>query len=82
MTRVHAFGDDPLQDLDAVGLVEAYRDGLSVIDVVEAAIARAHAVDDQLARARKTRQGIVVRCVTFGWAFLADAVLPVYDFGL
>ena len=28
MARVHAFGDDPLQDLDAVGLVEAYRDGL------------------------------------------------------
>lgn len=48
MARVHAFGDDHLQDLDAVGLVEAYRDGLSVIDVVEAAIARAHAVDDQL----------------------------------
>lgn len=48
MARVHAFGDDPLQDLDAVGLVEAYRDGLSVSDVVEAAIARADAVDDQL----------------------------------
>ncbi len=48
MARVHAFGDDHLQDLDAVGLVEAYRDGLSVVDVVEAAIARAHAVDDQL----------------------------------
>ena len=48
MARVHAFGDDPLQDLDAVGLVEAYRDGLSVTDVVEAAIARADAVDDQL----------------------------------
>lgn len=48
MARVHAFGDDPLQDLDAVGLVEAYRDGLSVVDVVEAAIARADAVDDQL----------------------------------
>jgi amidase len=48
MARVHAFGDDPLQDLDAVGLVEAYRDGLSVSEVVEAAIARADAVDDQL----------------------------------
>ena len=48
MARVHAFGDDPLQDLDAVGLVEAYREGLSVSDVVEAAIARADAVDDQL----------------------------------
>lgn len=48
MARVHAFGDDPLLDLDAVGLVEAYRDGLSVSDVVEAAIARADAVDDQL----------------------------------
>jgi amidase len=48
MARVHAFGDDPLQDLDAVGLAAAYREGLSVPDVVDAAIARAHAVDDQL----------------------------------
>ena len=48
MTRVHAFGDDALQDLDAVGLVAAMHDGLLVVDVVEAAIARTRAVDADL----------------------------------
>ena len=48
MTRVHAFADDALGELDAVGLVEAYRTGLSIPAVVDAAIARAEAVDDRL----------------------------------
>lgn len=46
MRRVHAFGDDALGELDAVGLSEAIRVGLvSRADVVEAAIARAEAVN-------------------------------------
>lgn len=48
MTRVHAFADDALQDLDAVGLVAALHDGLPVADVIEASIARATAVDADL----------------------------------
>jgi amidase len=49
MTRVHAFGDDALGDLDAVGLVSRIQDrGLSVPEVVEAAIARVERVDLQL----------------------------------
>jgi amidase len=49
MTRVHAFGDDALGDLDAVGLVSRIQDrGLSVPEVVEAAIARVERVDPQL----------------------------------
>ncbi|SPM43581.1 Asp-tRNAAsn/Glu-tRNAGln amidotransferase A subunit or related amidase [Mycobacterium numidiamassiliense] len=46
MRRVHAFGDDALGELDAVGLSEAIRAGwVSRADVVEAAIARAEAVN-------------------------------------
>ncbi len=62
-TRVHAFGDDALGDLDAVGLAGELRAGrVSRGEVVEAAIARADrmqqplnglAVDD-FVRARKT----------------------------
>ena len=48
MTRVHAFADDVLQELDAVGLVEAYRQGLSIPEVIDAAIARAQSVDEHL----------------------------------
>ena len=49
MTRVQAFGDDALGDLDAVGLVSAIREGeLAVTEVVEAAIARAERVNPQL----------------------------------
>ena len=48
MTRVHAFADDVLQELDAVGLVEAYGQGLSIPAVIDAAIARAGLVDAQL----------------------------------
>lgn len=49
MTRVHAFGDDALGDLDAVGLVERIRShDVSISDVVEAAIARADQVNPAL----------------------------------
>jgi amidase len=49
MRRVHAFGDDALGDLDAVGLSEAIRAGwVGRSDVVEAAIARTEAVNPAL----------------------------------
>lgn len=49
MPRVHAFGDDALGDLDAVALAEAIRSGLrDRAEVVEAAIARAAAVNPAL----------------------------------
>ena len=49
MRRVHAFGDDALGDLDAVGLADAIRAGwVSRAEVVEAAIARAEAVNPAL----------------------------------
>ncbi|MFT4299519.1 MAG: amidase [Aeromicrobium sp.] len=47
--RVHAFGDDALGDLDAVGVAEAISRGdLSPAEAVEAAIVRAEAVDPAL----------------------------------
>ena len=53
MTRVHAFGDDALGDLDAVALVEALQSGdVSVREVVEAAIARVERVDPDAQRGR------------------------------
>ena len=49
MTRTHAFGDDALGDLDAVGLVDALRAGrVSIPDLVDAAIARTEAVNPTL----------------------------------
>ncbi len=49
MRRVHAFGDDALGDLDAVGLADAIRAGwVSRPDAVEAAIARTEAVNPAL----------------------------------
>ena len=49
MRRVHAFGDDALGDLDAVGLADAIRAGwVSRAEVVEAAIARTEAVNPAL----------------------------------
>jgi amidase len=49
MERIHAFGDDALGDLDAVGLVEKLRAGeVSVRELVEAAIARTEAVNPKL----------------------------------
>lgn len=49
MARVHAFGDDALGDLDAVALAEEIRTGrVDRAEAVEAAIARAEAVNSQL----------------------------------
>jgi amidase len=49
MPRVHAFGDDALGELDAVGLAEAIRAGrVGRAEVVDAAIARAEAVNPAL----------------------------------
>lgn len=49
MRHVHAFGDDALGDLDAVGLAEAIRSGrVGRAEVVETAIARTEAVDPAL----------------------------------
>jgi len=49
MRRVHAFGDDALGALDAVGLADAIRAGwVSTAEVVDAAIARTEAVNPAL----------------------------------
>lgn len=49
MTRIHAFGDDALGDLDAVGIVEALKAGkVSAAELVDAAIARTEAVNPTL----------------------------------
>jgi amidase len=49
MDRIHAFGDDALGDLDAVGLVERLRAGdVSPAELVEAAIARLEVVNPTL----------------------------------
>lgn len=49
MNRVHAFIDDALGELDAVGIVQALHAGrVSVPDVIEAAIARVEKVDPDL----------------------------------
>ncbi|MGZ5362763.1 MAG: amidase, partial [Mycobacterium sp.] len=49
MTRIHAFGDDALGDLDAVSLVEALRAGtVSAAELIDAAIARTEAVNPAL----------------------------------
>lgn len=48
-TRVHAFGDDALGDLDAVGVADSLaRGSISAREAVEAALARADAVDQHL----------------------------------
>lgn len=48
-SHIHAFGDDALSDLDAVGLVDALRAGqVSAAELVEAAIARTEAVNPTL----------------------------------
>ncbi len=49
MTRISAFADDALADLDAVGVAEAIAGGaISRTEAVEAAIARTEAVNPQL----------------------------------
>lgn len=50
VTRVHAFGDDALGSLDAVGLVEAIQEGqVAIPEVVDAAIARTERLQPELA---------------------------------
>ena len=47
--RVHAFGDDALGDLDATGVASAIESGdISAVEAVDAAIARAGAVNARL----------------------------------
>ncbi len=49
MRHLHAFGDDALGHLDAVGLIDAINDGtVGRVEVVEAAIARTEAVNPTL----------------------------------
>lgn len=49
MPRIHAFGDDALADLDAVGLVAEIQEGrVSIAEVVDAAIARTEQVAPEL----------------------------------
>ena len=49
LTRVHAFGDDALGDLDAVGVARAVSEGsISALEATEAAIARAERVEPDL----------------------------------
>ena len=49
MASVHAFGDDALSDLDAVGAVQALRRGaVSAAELAEAAIARTERVNPDL----------------------------------
>jgi len=49
MARVHAYADDALGDVDAVGLADAIRSGrLSIPEVIDAAIARIEKVDGDL----------------------------------
>ena len=78
VTRVHAFGDDALGSLDAVGLVEAIQEGaVSISEAVEAAVARTErlqpelgalayvAYDRALAQARDPRGGFFAGVPTF-----------------
>ena len=78
VTRVHAFGDDALGHLDAVGLVAAIQDGeVSIPEVIEAAIARCErlqpdlgaiayvAFDRARAEARDPRGGFFAGVPTF-----------------
>ena len=78
VTRVHAFGDDALGDLDAVGLVAAIQEGeVSIPEVVDAAIARTErlqpdlnavayvAFDRARAEARDPRGGFFAGVPTF-----------------
>ena len=67
MSRVHAYGDDALGDLDAVGLAEAIRHRRrSIPEVVDAAIARTEQVSTEL-------NALAVECFERA---RADAVAP------
>ncbi|WP_156688517.1 amidase [Mycobacterium sp. Marseille-P9652] len=85
MQHVHAFGDDALGELDAVGLAEALRTGaVSRTEVTEAAIARTEAVDPILnglayAAFRQAREAAEGNAVAQGYfagvpTFLKDNV--------
>jgi amidase len=78
VTRLHAFGDDALGDLDSVGLVSAIQEGeVSIPEVVDAAIARTErlqpdlnavayvAYDRARAEARDPRGGFFAGVPTF-----------------
>ncbi|EFQ83542.1 Amidase [Aeromicrobium marinum DSM 15272] len=66
-TRVHAFGDDAIGDLDAVGVADAIASGtITAVEATEAAIARAESVEPHLS-------GIVHRAFD---AALAEAAAP------
>ena len=92
MTRVHAFGDDALGDLDAVGLAEHLAAGkVSAVEVVDAAIARCEAVSPALnglaldtytrarRQARDPRGGFFSGVPTFVKDNVAVAGLPTQD---
>lgn len=92
MTRVHAFGDDALGDLDAVGLAEHLAAGkVSAVEAVDAAIARCEAVTptlDGLAldtytrarrQARDPRPGFLSGVPTLVKDNVAVAGLPTQD---
>ncbi|HEY1133165.1 MAG TPA: amidase [Nocardioides sp.] len=92
MTRVHAFRDDALGDLDAVGLAEHLAAGkLSAAEAVDAAIARCEAVDPALnglaldtytrarREAREPRPGFFSGVPTFVKDNVAVAGLPTQD---
>ena len=76
MRRVHAFGDDALGDLDAVGVADAIRAGrVGRAEVVEAAIARAEAVNPAL-------NGLVHRAYQQARAAAAGAAADGYFSGV
>jgi amidase len=90
MTRVHAFGDDALGDLDAVALAAALRAGqVSQAELVDAAIARAEAVNPALnglahdaferARAAAPRHGFFTGIPTFVKDNVDVAGMPTMD---
>lgn len=90
MTRVHAFGDDALGDLDAVALAAALRAGdVSQAELVDAAIARTQAVNPALnglahegferARAAAPRAGFFAGIPTFVKDNVDVAGMPTMD---
>ncbi|QYJ03830.1 amidase [Nocardioides panacisoli] len=81
MTRIHAFTDDALGDLDAVGVAESLRAGsVSPREVLEAAIARVEQVDPELnAMAHPAYDRARTGSGTVGDSFLAGVPTVVKD---
>ncbi|WP_432476484.1 amidase [Nocardioides sp. GXQ0305] len=81
MTRVHAFTDDALGHLDAVGLVEEIQARrVSIPEVVEAALARTAAVNDRLnAVAHDDAEGARVRAADPHGGYFAGVPTYVKD---